>query len=403
MLDKQAIIVGLLCLNMTPDLTALPEAQCQDFFQPSYLVQTDSVGYAPGGAVANIGLILHELGVPVRLIGKIGDDLFGHILQEQLRKIAPTLADDLVIDLSQPTGVTVLSNPPEGERSSFYHPGANNTFYASDLSREILERAHLFHFGGLSGMRSIYRGDGAELVSILARARRAGLSTSLGFELPGLSGPTAHLDGTAILENTLPLVDLFLPNVEALVFLLKREVYDQYAAEPQTGLIDVVAPEHLEEMANWVLARGVKALLVNLGKDGVYLRTASESIWQKCGRGLEHLDDRWHNRQIWAPGFVTTGTLSKTAGSAVHAGFLASVLQGAPPEQALRIAAGTSANWIETGSAIGTPGGWEHVGSQVESGWETLPLALAPFGWVEDRAQGLWTKPTIHHPAGKRR
>ena len=72
MYAKRAIIAGLLCLDVIPDLSAVSEGQFQHRFQPGHLMRTGGVRSIPGGAVANTGLALHRLGIPVRLVGKIG-------------------------------------------------------------------------------------------------------------------------------------------------------------------------------------------------------------------------------------------------------------------------------------------------------------------------------------------
>ncbi len=393
---KHAIIAGLLCLDVTPDLSAVPEGQFQHRFQPGHLMRTGGIRSVPGGAVANTGLALHRLGIPVRLVGKIGDDLFGQVLQDALHEVSPHLAADLVIDPGQSTGVTIVIDPPGADQSFLQHPGVNDTFYASDLPREVLESADLFHFGYPSLMRSIYRGEGAELVSILGRARRAGLTTALDFSLPDLSGPAGRLDWLTILDNTLPLVDLFVPSVEELIFLLDRKLFDQHCAKPDMSLIDAIEPAHLEGLADRILRYGVKALMFKLGQRGIYLRTAPANRWQKCGRGLEHLGEDWHDRQIWAPAFAVTEKSGTGAGDAAIAGFLASILRGASPEQALRMAVATGAHCVETPGGMAELEGWDQIGSRVAHGWETLPLDLAPCGWSEDRAQGVWIKPPTH-------
>ena len=393
---KHAIIAGLLCLDVIPDLSAVPEGQFQHRFQPGHLMRTGGIRSVPGGAVANTGLALHRLGIPVRLVGKIGDDLFGQVLQVALHEVSPHVAADLVIDPGQSTGVTIVIDPPGADQSFLQHPGVNDTFYASDLPREVLESADLFHFGYPSLMRSIYRGEGAELVSILGRARRAGLTTALDFSLPDLSGPAGRLDWLTILDNTLPLVDLFVPSVEELIFLLDRKLFDQHCAKPDMSLIDAIEPAHLEGLADRILRYGVKALMFKLGQRGIYLRTAPANRWQKCGRGLEHLGEDWHDRQIWAPAFAVTEKSCTGAGDAAIAGFLASILRGASPEQALRMAVATGAHCVETPGGMAELEGWDQIGSRVAHGWETLPLNLAPCGWSEDRAQGVWIKPPTH-------
>jgi sugar/nucleoside kinase (ribokinase family) len=389
---KQAILAGHICLDVTPDLSAVPEGQFQHLFQPGKLVRAGGIRLSTGGSVPNTGLSLHRLGVPVRLIGKIGDDLFGRALQDIINVEGPHLADDLVIDQTLPTSFTIIINPPGYDRTFIHHPGANDTLYASDLPRGILQGADLFHFGYPPLMRSIYRGEGAELVSILQRARRAGLTTSLDYTLPDPSSPAGRVDWPAILDNTLPLVDLFVPSIEELLFLLNREAYDRLHKDAPASIIDAVEPDLLSELSETVLGYGVKALLVKLGHRGIYLHTAAETRWQKGGRGLDGLDDSWHNRQIWVPAYHATVLATTGAGDAAIAGFLAGILQGTSPEKALQAAAAAGAISVETSDAYSGLMPWEALWACINQGWDTVPLDLTQHGWCWNQTPGMWEK-----------
>jgi sugar/nucleoside kinase (ribokinase family) len=389
---KHAILAGHICLDVTPDLSAVPEGQFQHLFQPGSLIRAGGIRLSTGGSVPNTGLSMHRLGVPVRLIGKIGDDLFGQALGDIIAAEGSHLVDDLVIDLTLPTSFTIIINPPGHDRTFIHHPGANDTFYASDLPRAVLQEADLFHFGYPPLMRSIYRGEGAELVSILQRARRAGLTTSLDYTLPDPCSPAGRVDWLTILDNTLPLVDLFVPSIEELLFLLKRETYDRLFEVAPGSIIDAVEPDLLSELSELVLGHGVKALLVKLGHRGVYLRTAAGTRWQKGGRGLDGLDGSWHNREIWVPAYHATVLSTTGAGDAAIAGFLAGILQGTSPEIALQAAAAAGAISVETPDAYSGLMPWEALWACINQGWDTLALDLAQHGWRWDPTLRLWEK-----------
>jgi len=390
MISKQAILAGHICLDITPDFSSLSEGQFQHLFQPGRLLQADHINLSTGGSVPNTGLAMHRLGVPVRLIGKIGADLFGQAIRDILQEESPHLAEDLVIDLSLPTSSTIIINPPGFDRAFLHNPGANKAFYASDLPRGILQGADLFHFGYPPLMRSIYRGDGAELISILQRARRAGLTTSLDFTLPDLSSPAGEADWPIILANTLPFVDLFVPSIEELTFLLDRETFDRMCRQTHKPFIEAVEPDLLSDLSEIVLSYGVKALLVKLGHRGIYLHTASKQKWEKVGRGLEGLDDCWHDRKIWSPAFKAAVQGTTGAGDAAIAGFLASILTGTDPETALKMAAAAGAISVETPDVHSGLIPWNEVWERIQGGWETLPLDLSPHGWQKDQTHGLW-------------
>ncbi len=385
MIDKKAVIAGLTCLDVTPDLSIMTGVSLQQMIQPGRPVRTGGTRFSPGGAVAHTGLALHRLGVPVQLIGKIGADRVGKMLQDLLRAEAPHLAEDLVIDLTLPTGVSVTIKVPGSDPSSLYSPGANDTFYASDLSRPLLEDADLFHFGGASLMRSIYRGEGAELVSILQRARRAGLTTSLDFTLPDPARPAWNADWPAILANTLPFVDLFTAGFAELTFLLDRESFHRTFADPNLNLSDTITPDRVEALGEAILRYGVKGLLVSLDGRGMYLRTAPGARWQKGGRGLDGLDDGWHDRHLWAPADPEQAHGTPGADDLSGAAFIASILRGTSPETALKLA---SVAHADSPSNIT----WDSLQARVASGWVASPQDLSPHGWVWNPAQSVWEK-----------
>ncbi len=390
MIAKQAIVAGHICLDLHPNLSNVPQGQFEALLQPGKMIEVDGIDISAGGVVGNTGLTLHRLGVPVRLIGKTGQDLFGGLLKDVLTKHAPHLAADLVMDPSVSTGFSVVLNPPGVDRMFLHDPGANDTFYASDLPKATLGQADLFHFGYPSLMRSIYRGGGGELVSILQKARRAGLTTSLDFSLPDMSSPAAKLDWPDVMANALPFVDLFLPSVEELFFLLDREAYLNLSESGIITFQDSVTAAQLHALSEIVLGYGVKALLVKLGHRGIYLRTAESEAWAKGGRGLDGLGQAWHGRELWIPAFGVEVKCTTGAGDAANAGFISALLRGMDPEAALMLAAAAGAcivEQVDVGSGIP---GWEEVLDRIDQGWEPLPLDLSDVAWRKDENSGIW-------------
>lgn len=389
---KTTIVAGHICLNIQPDLSSVPAGQATHLLQPGVTLRAGGLTLTVGGVVANTGLALHQLGLPVRLIGKVGEDPAGRLVIEILTGHDPQLTEDLVRDPSAATGFSIILDPPGLDRTSVYSPGANDTFYASDLPRAKLEQADLFHFGTPSLMRSIYRGGGGELVSILQRARRAGLTTSLDFALPDPSSPAPPVDWPELLANGLPFVDLFFPSVQGLLCMLGRETDDTFLADTTTPLEDAITPKRLDALAEIVLGYGVKALMVRLGHRGVYLRTADGAAWGKGGRGLDGVDSAWHERTLWAPAFRVEAAGTTDAGEAANAGLLAGLMQGAPPETALRAAAGADAVYAETAVTQHAIPSWEKLVARIEGGWDTLPLELSAPDWRKDQTHGIWQK-----------
>ncbi len=392
MIEKHVIVAGHTCLDMVPDLSRIPKERFNSMVQPGKMIQTGVFSLTAGGAVPNTGLALHRLGVPTRLFGKIGDDLFGKSLVDIINRESPQLTQDLIVDPGSATGLTLILNPPGFDRSFLHFPGANNTFYASDLPRADLQRADLFHFGYPTLMRSIFRGDGGELVSILQRARRAGMTTSLDFSLPDPTSPAGQVDWIEVLANVLPYTDIILPSIEELIFLLKRERYDALCESTSQSIIDQVSPSLVEELGQIVIAHGVKAVLIKLGTRGVYLRTGKPDVWEKGGRGLLGIAPDWYDREIWAPAFKVNVHGTTGAGDAAVGGFLASILQGADPVTSILMTAAAGACAVEGPDRIlGLPS-WGALIARIKKGWDVLPLDLNDDDWEKDETHALWLK-----------
>ncbi len=389
---KKVIVAGHTCLDVTPDLSSVPEGQFQKLFQPGKLVYTDGFTTSTGGAVPNTGLALHRLGTPVMLVGKLGDDIFSKAVIEKISQESQQLTKDLVIDPSSATSITLILNPPGIDRSFLHFEGANADFYATDLSTNVLTKADLFHFGYPSLMRSIYQEGGKELISILRKARQAGLTTSLDFSLPDPTSPAGKVDWPGVLERSLPLVDLFVPSVEELTYMLRRKTYDALNLDPDCHFLDAVTPDLLCDLSDQVLGYGVKAVLIKLGYRGVYLRTADEGAWKDGGRALMGIGSEWHGRQLWAPAFSVNVRGTTGAGDAAIAGFLSSLLRGEAPETAMIMAAAVGACSVESLDAVEGISPWDSVLARVKKGWATQLLDLKSSGWQLHPEYILWQK-----------
>jgi sugar/nucleoside kinase (ribokinase family) len=384
MFPKKAIIAGPVYLHLTPDLSSKLVVSFSTPLQPDQILDSEGVLFSVGGRAAVTGLALHRFGVPTHLVGKVGDDRFGEVVHHWIRGISPELAGGLVLDPSTSTGVTIHLSPPDGTKSTQSIPGANNTFYASDIPRADLQGADLFHFTDPAAMRSVYRNEGGELLSILQRARREGLTTSLDFALPDPSGPAGAVDGSVVLLNCLPVVDVFFADAADLVYLYQRDVYDRFAGWPNGNVSDEVTAELLHALSEQVLSSGVEVVLIKLGPRGLYLRTASPAAWKKAGRALAGFSEGWHGREFWAPAFKATGTKTGEGSERLVSGFLSGLLRGEEPGIAVLMASAMGA-WTEAAA-------WEDLKIHLDSDWEALPLEVEGEGWRKEEPYGIWRK-----------
>ena len=88
--DGGIVVAGHICLDIIPTITT-PARDFTALLKPGALLEVGQATLCTGGPVSNTGLALHRLGVPTRLVGKVGDDLFGELLLRIVDRIGPGL------------------------------------------------------------------------------------------------------------------------------------------------------------------------------------------------------------------------------------------------------------------------------------------------------------------------
>src|SRR5262245_48940231 len=217
------VVAGHVCLDVMPRLDG-PAA-----IVPGGLIEVGDAALSTGGAVANTGVALHRLGVAVRLVGKVGDDLFGGAVLDALG--AHGLAGDMIVAPGEATSYSIVISPPGVDRCFLHCPGANATFGADDVGDEALAGARVLHFGYPPVTARMYADDGAELERLFARAHEAGAATSLDLSLPDPDTDAGRVDWRAVLARTLPHVDVFAPSLDELAFMLGGDSPESLAAD----------------------------------------------------------------------------------------------------------------------------------------------------------------------------
>ncbi|MBR4474812.1 MAG: carbohydrate kinase [Oscillospiraceae bacterium] len=105
----------------------------------------------PGGAPCNVLAMLKKLGKNCAFIGKVGEDLFGRMLREEIVR-AGICDEALLTDPDARTTLAFVKTFPNGDRDfSFYrNPGADMMLREDELPLEMLKDTRIFHFGTLS-------------------------------------------------------------------------------------------------------------------------------------------------------------------------------------------------------------------------------------------------------------
>ena len=131
---REIVVCGHLCLDIIPGFPALEGSH--DWFRPGRLSLVGAPVISTGGAVSNVGLSLHRLGLPVRLVAKIGNDPLGRLIFERVSAMGKELARGLGRAEGEVTSYTVVLNPPGPATANLNNNGPHLIDYAMELYGE---------------------------------------------------------------------------------------------------------------------------------------------------------------------------------------------------------------------------------------------------------------------------
>jgi 2-dehydro-3-deoxygluconokinase len=295
------------------------------------------------GAEANVAVGLARLDVPVSFIGRVGADGLGTTIQRRLRGEGVDVAH-LRVDASATTGVMIRELRDLGPSEVIYWRAgsAGSRLSAADVedAAELIDAAGWLHVTGITPALSM---DAASAVdAAVTRARAAGARTSLDVNIRlRLWSETQARTALAPLARR---CDVVLGGVEELGLL---------AGLAET--LEAAAKLDPEAAADAVLAMGPEVVVVKLGAAGALERRTSSS----SGSGRTVVPATMVDRVVDPVG----------AGDAFTAGYIATVLEGGSPADAL--AAGNACG----AAAVATLGDQSGLPTRAE-----LELLLRPGG-----------------------
>lgn len=390
---NEIVVAGHLCLDIFPSF-APDRADLANTFTPGKLVDVGPIGFATGGAVSNTGLACVRFGTPTRLIALIGQDLFGQEILNRIKAHGGGV-DGIAIRPGLSSSYTVVLAPPGLDRIFFHHPGTNDLFDASCIGFSSLAQAGLFHFGYPPLMKSMFERDGEALIRIFNQARETGVVTSLDMALPDPASPAGKAPWSRILAGVLPSVDLFLPSIEELLYMLDRPRFlERRDCAGARNLVDVITADDVSSVAERALALGAGAVLIKCGHRGLYLRTAGGGRLDAACRRLGMDPENWSARELWQPCFAVPRVAGTTgAGDSAIAGFLCACGRGEAAESALRYSAAAGSFNVTQPDSLSGLVSWAEMTAAIRKGWALGPLDIRSPGWRFDASGGHWHGP----------
>ncbi len=370
-MSQKIIVAGHICLDITPVFPDKKVKNPAEILLPGKLIEMKEADVHTGGCVANTGLAMKLLGADVSLMGKIGQDAFGEMVCRILEKY--DAADKMIVEENQSTSYSVVLAMPGIDRIFLHNPGANHTFVNQDITEEALKEADLFHFGYPPIMQSMYENEGEELVRLFARAKEAGLATSLDLAAVDANSPAGQADWKTILKKVIPYVDFFVPSVEELCFMIDTERFESWQQRAKdkdiTEILDV--EQDIKPLAQKCMEFGAKILLLKCGAPGMYYQSASEEILRQVGKKIALDIPKWANKRGFEKSYIPEKILSGTgAGDTSIAAFLTAMTEGADIEEAVRLATATGALCVASYDSLTGLLPLKQVKEKIAAGWK---------------------------------
>lgn len=210
----------------------------------------------PGGAPANVAAAVAKLGKRSAFLGKVGNDQFGHFLEQVLSDLGVD-PNGLVFSDTFPTTLAFVHLHDEGERSfTFYRKhSADQNLTIEDVRFDLIAKSKIFHFGSVS---LTHEPSASATFAASQFAKEKGLTISYD---PNLRIPLwEDLDRakTLIIEG-LKYTDILKISEEELTFITgtndldsgSKVLYDQY---------------------------GIPLILLTLGKNGCFIRKGNKTV-----------------------------------------------------------------------------------------------------------------------------
>jgi len=270
------------------------------------LTLTDAIVLRTGGCASNTAVDLLRLGRDARVVGKVGDDLFGGFVIHALERAGVDVSAISRSAASQ-TSATCIVNVRGEDRRFIHCIGANADFRIADISLSALDGARVLYAGGYLVMPGF---EAHDLAQFLKEAKQRGLFTALDVAIP--AGKPVGLEPV---EPVMPYLDAFLPNDDEAASLT-----GETDAARQAEILSRLNPD-----CTVVITRGHNGLLAR--RRGEVLQAGAYRL----------------------PSIDQTG-----AGDAFAAGFLTGILKKWPLEQTLRFASAVGASCTR---ALGTTAG----------------------------------------------
>ncbi|NEP51873.1 MAG: ribokinase [Moorea sp. SIO3C2] len=271
---KPVIVFGSINMDLVAKTPRLPV--------PGETLQGHEFFTAPGGKGANQAVAVARLGIPTKIVARVGSDDFGTQLRHSLG-VTGVDTDSVLVEEGVSSGIAVISVDQAGENTIIFVAGANGHVNETDVER---------------------------LSNLLPGAAVLLIQLEIPMSVVLLAAAAAQKVGCPVILDPAPAQEL------------PEELY---------GMVDIMTPNQLEasvlvdfpvdtiesakNASEVLLQRGVDTVIVTLGEQGVFCATGSESFF--------------------VPAFSVEAVDTVAAGDAFNGAMAVAIAQGLPLRQAV--------------------------------------------------------------------
>jgi sugar/nucleoside kinase (ribokinase family) len=269
----------------------------------------DGVACAPAGTAAGAALVAAKLGMSVKLVGAVGDDMNGGFVRLGLERVG---VDTSFLETrpGEKTSTTLLTVESDGRRSSYHMPGVGIAARIDDAVVAAARGASFVHYAAVGGRLT----DGGPGEALLRVAKEGGATVTC-----DLIGP--RRTAADEVRRLAPYVDYFAPSAAEAVVLS--------------------GTEDLGEAAACFLGMGAGSCIIKNGRQGAL-------VWMD---GAHHV----------VPAYDVSPRDTTSCGDSFCAGFIAAMDRGWSPLEACRFANMTAGLVAEGYGTLGALTGFEET------------------------------------------
>ena len=173
--------------------------------EPGELISTEKIFTSGGGHAHNTSVSLARLGTRVGVMGKVGKDIFGDFLKENLEKEGVDISKISVSDRFE-TSKTIIILTPSEDRRYIHTSGANADFSIDDIDFDYVSQAKVLYVGGYGVLSKLSEDS---LTRLFKFAKEQNLVTVLDVVIP-----STEINWINKCKQVLKFTDFFLPNTD---------------------------------------------------------------------------------------------------------------------------------------------------------------------------------------------